>query len=231
MVVLRPRTDSVTMTIASPGSLGLAGEDVRGVLALARAATAGVRFEVRPEQIELHTGTPHTRETRIACGVALLNVRLALQGHGIRPLVTLLPGQSAAGAAAAVRLGGYREPDPDVRALLHALRTDRRTWTTFPELASWRGLLSRAAEVERAWLHVKAGAELVLCTFNQGAAAEIRAGQAMQRVVLTAGTVGISVVPVPHTVSMPSLRAALRPCLGSTLRPQLVLRLASTTDF
>lgn len=215
------------MTIAVPDSLGLAGEDVRGVLALARASAPDIRFEVRPEQIELHTATPHTRETRLACGVALLNVRLALQGHGIRPLVTLLPGPSAHDAAAAVRLGGYQEPSPDVLALLHALRTNRRTWTTFPELASWRGLLSRAAEVERAWLHVKDGADPVLCTFNQGAAAEIRAGQAMQRVILAAGTVGIAVSPTLDPISLSALRADLRPCLGNTLVPQMVLRLGS----
>ncbi|KJK43719.1 hypothetical protein UK23_32020 [Lentzea aerocolonigenes] len=218
------------MTIAVPDSLGLAGEDVRSILALARAAAPGVRFEVRPEQIELHTTSPHTRETRLACGTALLNVRLALQGHGIRPLVTLLPGPSAHDAAAAVRLGGYQEPSPDVLALLRTLHTqtsNRRTWTTFPELASWRGLLSRAAEVERAWLHVKNGAELVLCTFNQGAAAEIRAGQAMQRVVLTAGTVGIAVHPSMDPISLSALRADLRPCLGNTLVPQMVLRLGA----
>lgn len=215
------------MTTAVPRSLGLASEAVRGVLALAAAAAPGVRFEVRPEQIELHTATPHTRDTRIACGVALLTVRLALQGHGIRPLVTLLPGPSAAGAAAAVRLGGYQEPDPDVLALLHALRTRRRTWTTFPDPAAWRGLLSRAAEVERAWVHVKSGTELVLCTFTRGAAAEIRAGQAGQRVVLTAGTVGLRVVPAAGSVSLTALRADLRPYLGSTLVPQLVLRLGS----
>ncbi|RAS71289.1 hypothetical protein C8D87_1011590 [Lentzea atacamensis] len=215
------------MTIAVPDSLGLAGEDVRGVLALARDSAGGVRFEVRPEQIELHTATPHSRETRINCGVALLNVRLALQGHGIRPLVTLLPGPSANDAAAAVRLGGYQEPDPGVLSLLHVLRTNRRTWTTFPGVAPWRGLLSRAAEVERAWLHVNGGTELVLCTFNQGAAAEIRAGQAMQRVVLTAGTVGIAVTPAPDAISLPALRADLRPCLGNTLVPQVVLRLGA----
>jgi hypothetical protein len=213
------------MTIAVPDSLGLAGEDVRGVLALARASTPAVRFEVRPEQIELHTTSPHSRETRIACGVALLNVRLALQGHGIRPLVTLLPGPSAADAAAAVRLGGYQEPDPDVLGLLHSLRSNRRTWTTFPEMSSWRGLLTRAAEVERAWVHVRDTSELVLCTFNHGAAAEIRAGQAMQRITLTAGTVGIAVSPVLDQTSLSALRADLRPRLGNTLVPQMVLRL------
>ncbi|WP_090103714.1 hypothetical protein [Lentzea jiangxiensis] len=215
------------MTIALPASLGLAGEDVRGVLALARTSTSGVRFEVRPDQIELHTPGPHTRETRLACGVALLNVRLALQAHGIRPLVTLLPGPSAGDAAAAVRLGGYREPGPDVLVLLHALRSARRTWTAFPEPASWRGLLSRAAEVERAWLHVRTGAELVLCTFNQGAAAEIRAGQAMQRVVLTAATAGFAVSPALDPASPSALRADLRSCLGNTLVPQVVLRLGA----
>jgi hypothetical protein len=215
------------MTIAVPGSLGLAGEDVRRVLALARASAPEVRFEVRPEQIELHTTSPHSRETRIGCGVALLNVRLALQGHGIRPLVTLLPGPSASGAAAAVRLGGYQEPGLEVLGLLHALRSNRRTWTTFPEPALWRGLLSRAAEVERAWLHVRTRTETVLCTFNQGAAAEIRAGQAMQRVVLTAGTAGITVSSALDQGCLSALRADLRPCLGNTLVPQMVLRLGT----
>ncbi len=215
------------MTMTVPGSLGLAGEDVRGVLALARASATGVRFDVRPEQIELHTTTPHSRETRIACGVALLNLRLALQGHGIRPLVTLLPGPTANDAAAAVRLGGYQEPSRDVLALLRVLHMNRRSWTTFPEMACWRGLLSRAAEVERAWLHVTSGIELVLCTFNQGAAAEIRAGQAMQRVILTAATVGFTVSPALDPVGLSALRADLRPCLGNTLVPQMVLRLGS----
>ncbi|ANZ39405.1 hypothetical protein BBK82_28520 [Lentzea guizhouensis] len=113
-------------------------------------------------------------------------------------------------------------------ALLHAVRAHRRTWTTFPEVGAWRGLLSRAAEVERAWLHVTADSpDLVLCTFNQGAAAEIRAGQAVQRVVLTAATVGAVVAPVQHPVSLSALRADLRPCLGNTLVPQVVLRLGT----
>ncbi|MGZ3144118.1 hypothetical protein ACVDFE_19425 [Lentzea chajnantorensis] len=216
------------MTTVVPESLGLAGEDVRGVLALATHAAPQVRFEVRPERIELHTTSPHSREARIACGVALLNVRLALQGHGIRPLVTLLPGAGAHDAAAAVRLGGHQDPDPDVLALMHALRANRRTWTTFPGVGPWRGLLSRAAEVERAWLHVTPGGQdLVLCTFAQGAAAEIRAGQAMQRVVLTAATVGAAVLPAQPPVSLSALRADLRPCLGSRLVPQVVLRLGT----
>lgn len=214
------------MTMVVPESLGLAGEDLRGVLAL--AAAPPVRFEVHPEQIELHLAGPHSREARLACGVALLNVRLALQGLGIRPLVTVLPGPRAADAAAAIRLGGHQEPTPDVLVLLHALRTHRRTWTTYPELDSWRGLLSRAAEVERAWLHVTPGSpDLVLCTFTQGAAAEIRAGQAMQRLVLTAATIGAVVSPVLDPVCLSALRADLRPCLGNTLMPQMVLRLGA----
>jgi hypothetical protein len=216
------------MTIAMPGSLGLAGEDVRGLLALAAAAAPQVRFEVRPEQIELHTTGPRSRETRLACGVALLNVRLALQGHGIRPLVTLLPGPSAHNAAAALRLGGHQAPDPDVLALLRAMHAHRHPWTTFPAVETWRGPLSRAAEVERAWLHIAPGSrDLVLCTFAQGAAAEIRAGQAMRRIALAAATVGAAVSPALHPVSLSALRADLRPCLGNTLVPQVVLRLGT----
>lgn len=216
------------MTIVVPDSLGLAGEDVRGVLALATASAPHVRFEVRPEQIELHTTSPRCRETLLVCGVALFNVRLALQGHGIRPLVTLLPGPTAAEAAAAVRLGGYQEPNPDVLALLHALRTHRRTWTSYPEVDTWRELLLRAAEVERAWLHVTPGRlELVLCTFGTDAVAEIRAGQAMQRIMLTAATFGVAVSPAVTPISLSALRADLRPRLGDVLAPQVVLRLGA----
>ena len=76
-------------------------------------------------------------------------------------------------------------------------------------------------------MHLKHGTELVLCTFTQGAAAEIRAGQAMQRVILTAGTVGIAVSALHDPVSLSALRADLRPCLGNTLVPQVVLRLGA----
>ncbi|GLZ31687.1 hypothetical protein Lesp02_38750 [Lentzea sp. NBRC 105346] len=217
------------MTMAATPALGLASEDVRGVLALA-SPDAHCRFVVRPEQIELHTTFPHSREGRLACGAALLNVRLALQGHGVRPLVTLLPGPSAGNAAAVVRLGGHQDPSPDVLALLHALRTHRRSWSaTTRGLGGHRGVLARAAEVERAWLHPMGNttSDIVVCSFSDGAAAELRAGQATQRVVLTAATVGVSLVPVSHTTCLSALRADLRPCLGSTLVPQTVLRVSA----
>lgn len=219
------------MTMAATPALGLAGEDVRGVLSLA-SPDPRCHFVVLPDRIELHTTSPHGRDSRLACGAALLNVRLALQGHGIRPLVTLLPGPSAGNAAAVVRLGGYQEPGAEVLRLLHALRTQRRSWSAVPVVDLHRGLLTRAAEVERAWLHVmnrngSGTSDVVVCSFSDGDTAELRAGQAAQRVVLTAATVGVSLKPVSHLMCLSALRADLRPSLGSTLVPQTVLRMGA----
>jgi hypothetical protein len=70
-----------------------------------RCTTASLAVSVLPAQIELHADLdrslpatdPEQRELRISCGAALLNLRLALQSHSIRPLVTLLPDGYLAG--------------------------------------------------------------------------------------------------------------------------------------
>jgi nitroreductase len=159
---------------AIPAALGLSATDVSGVLQAASLAPSlhnsqPWRFRVLPDQIELHADLarslpatdPEQRELRLSCGAALLNLRLALQGHGVRPLVTLLPsdyraGVEESGALAVVRYGGHVGQSRELTRLVQAVRTrrtNRRPFIDAPVPASHRAQLVRAAESERAWLY------------------------------------------------------------------------------
>ncbi|MCX2951437.1 Acg family FMN-binding oxidoreductase [Lentzea sp. NEAU-D7] len=153
-----------------PEALGLAPEAVQRVLEAASLAPSvhnaqPWRFRVLPDRIELHPDPrrrlpatdPDDRELRLSCGAALFNLRLALQGEGVRPLVSMLPGQDAPGALAIVRRGGTIEPDDEQRALLKAVprrRTNRRPFHEARVDPRQCHALVRAAELERSWLHV-----------------------------------------------------------------------------
>ncbi|MFD7659835.1 Acg family FMN-binding oxidoreductase [Actinosynnema sp. NPDC059797] len=154
------------------GVFGLAPYEVEGVLRAASLApsvhnTQPWRFRVASDRIELHPDPeralpatdPDGRELRLACGAALFNLRLGLRARGIRPLVTLLPGSGSPGALAAVRWGGHRDTDPEVRELIAAVpkrRSNREPFHDAPVPVAHRHALVRAAERERAWLHLVA---------------------------------------------------------------------------
>jgi nitroreductase len=307
------------MTATTP-ALGLSPEEVRTVLETASLAPSvhnsqPWRFLVRSDRIELHADPDRTlpatdpggRELRLSCGAALLTLRLALRGKGIRPLVSLLPGADAPGALAVVRHGDTQPPDADDLALLAAVRTrrtNRRPFADAPVPTAHRALLTRAADAERSWLHVvddraeraklqqlvrraqheqaadpavlaelrawteqrpddagiatgSAGPRpesqdewvlrdfmpgatherppgkdyesdplvVVLCSFYDGPLAELLAGQAMQRVLLTATTLGLSASFLSQPIEVPHVREDLRRVLGGTLAPQSLLRL------
>ncbi|HEX7304702.1 Acg family FMN-binding oxidoreductase [Lentzea sp.] len=303
-------------------TLGLTPEQVR--LALTSASLAPSvhnsqpwRFRVLPDRIELHPDhdrrlaatDPDGHELRLACGAALFNLRLALQGFGIRPLVTILPGQDAPGALAVVRRGGVLRPDDEMRALLKAVprrRTNRRPFFESGVDGRHRHALVRAAELERSWLYVVdtreevarmkglvrrahllqqedpgVRAELesftgdrpdatdgippasagfrpetqdewifrdfqaaervagkdyesnplvaVVCSHYNGQLADVQAGQAMQRVLLTATTLGLSASFMSQPVEVRPVREELRRALGSMLVPHTLLRIGYST--
>ncbi|MEU3644866.1 nitroreductase family protein [Lentzea sp. NPDC034063] len=303
-------------------ALGLGPEQVERVLKAASLApsvhnTQPWRFRVRPDRIELHPDTsrrlaatdPEDRELRLSCGAALYNVRLALQDMGVRPLVTMLPGQDAPGALAIVRKGGTIKPDGENRALLDAVphrRTNRHPFHEARVDSRQRHSLVRAAELERSWLHVVTTPEgraqlkrlvqrahqiqlgdgdvqaelaaftghrpdaadgvppasagilpapqdewtfrdfrgperhpgkdyesdplvVVLCSFYDGPLGELQAGQALQRVLLTATTHGLSASFLSQPVEVRPVREELRRSLGGMLVPQTVLRLGFST--
>ncbi|MEV1122022.1 nitroreductase [Actinosynnema sp. NPDC049800] len=295
---------------------GLTPDEVAGVLRTAASApslhnTQPWRFRVAHDRIELHTDPdralpatdPEGRELRLSCGAALFNLRLGLRARGIRPLVTLLPGNDAPGALAVVRWGGHRDADEEVRGLIGAVpkrRSNRKPFHDVPVPAAHRYALVRAAERERSWLHVVADrdertrlqklvarahhiqsqdprvrAELaswtgprttdgvppasggvrpapqdewalrdfhaaerppgkdyeadplvvVLSSFQEGPLGELQAGQALQRVLLTGTTLGLSASFMSQAIEVPQVRHDLRRSLGGLVVPQAVLRI------
>ncbi len=67
----------------------------------------------------------------------------------------------------------------------------------------------------------------VLCSFYEGRLGELQAGQAMQRVLLAATTLGLSASFLAQPVEVPGIRAELRRTLGGSLVPQIMLRIGS----
>jgi nitroreductase len=65
---------------------------------------------------------------------------------------------------------------------------------------------------------------VVIGSFHDGRVDRLRAGQAMQRVLLTATEAGLDVSFISQPVEVPSARAQLREMLGGGLWPQTVLR-------
>ncbi|WP_290059513.1 Acg family FMN-binding oxidoreductase [Amycolatopsis solani] len=70
---------------------------------------------------------------------------------------------------------------------------------------------------------------VVLGSFDDTRVDRIRAGQAMQRVLLTATAAGLDASFISQPVEVPSIRAELRRLLGGGLWPQIVLRLGRGT--
>jgi hypothetical protein len=64
----------------------------------------------------------------------------------------------------------------------------------------------------------------VLSSYTDTPLAQLRAGQAMQRVLLTGTTAGVSASFLSQPVEIPATRAALRRLLGGRAHPQVVLR-------
>jgi nitroreductase len=65
----------------------------------------------------------------------------------------------------------------------------------------------------------------VICSYYEGALAELHAGQAMQRVLLTATTLGLSASFIAQPIEVPACRAELRRLLGTGITAQTILRL------
>lgn len=153
-----------------PGTLGLTSEQVDDLLATAGGAPSlhdsrPWRFRVTSRVIELYAvperalsvADPDGREQRMACGTVLFNLRLALHGHRIRPIVTLLPDRDRPDLLAVVRNGGRKEPTPEQTQLLpgvSAQRTDRNPFSAEAVPSDRQHALRRAALEEGAWLHV-----------------------------------------------------------------------------
>lgn len=219
----------------------LAQDEVRDVLAAADATPwpdvdRPWWFRCTRAAIELHTGDLTQPCRLLACGRALLNLRLAVQSLGVYADVRLVP-------------------DPDVRTLLAQLRPEHeRLATTRDRQLALAGVrpdspatrharlspavalpeLRRAAELEQAWLAPlsdtqvtqlglnRYGARLlvVVGTLQDDVRSLLRAGQAVQRVALTAVTFGLATDLVLEPAPDPE---TLRKVIGGALSPHAVL--------
>ncbi|MGP4019279.1 Acg family FMN-binding oxidoreductase [Saccharopolyspora sp. 5N708] len=298
----------------------LAAERVREVLLAATAAPSlhnsqPWRFRCTPDAIELHAdrsravpvADPDDRELLLACGAALLNLRLAIQMAGVQADVRMPPGRSQPDLLAVVRPAGRRPATPTCVGLagaIHQRRTNRRPFQPTPVPLPVRNQLRQAAEAERAWLAIPEQPQLaklrsllerahqvqfadpafaaewrywtgrdldardgvparscgparepqdewvlrnfgggsakarvsgkdfepeplicVLGSFQDSLSAQLHAGMAMQRVLLTATTAGLSASFLSQAIEVPAARKELRALIGGGLWPQAVLRI------
>jgi len=305
-----------------PAALGLTSAQVASLLTAASRAPSlhnaqPWRFHVRPQVIELWAdpqrrlpaADPTGREQRLACGAALFNLRLALHGLGIRPLVTLHADGEHPELLASVRFGARRPPTPLQQQLLAAVprrHTNRLPFTDDPVTAGERAALGRAAMEEGAWLHLVEDQQerstlarliaeahalqradpayqaevaqwtavadgrddgiparvgehrpaaherwvmrdytgghgepntstgitfereptiAVLTSYGFGPSADVTAGQAMQRVLLTATVEGLTTSFLSQLIEVERAREQLRRLIGAPRGPQVVLRI------
>lgn len=302
-----------------PTALGLSAEQSRDVIRCAGRAPSlhnrqPWRFRLSEQVIEVHADPqrrlpatdPDDRELRLACGAALLNLRLALEHSGIRPVIDPPSPLAPPTALAEVRSGGRTTQNPAERALYEAIprrRNNRRPFQETPVPTADRHALVSAAQREQGRLHVLTRTELdpfaelvhrahraqmgderfraemdhwtgrerdasegvpaaasgplpepqdlwvvrdfsagraptrvagkdfereplltVLCSQHDSRTDDVRAGQALQRVLLTACAHGLSSSVLSQVPEVAETREELRRMLGGSLHPQAVLR-------
>jgi hypothetical protein len=255
----------------------LSASQVRSVLLTATAPSPfriarPWRFQCTPDAIELYTDVPATstdsdqRERLLNCGVALLNLRLAIKAQGSHPDVHLFPTADRPDLLAVVRPRGHETNAPHDQTLAETIadqRSNRRPFTAAVVSPSVQRQLRRGAEIERGWLatitadqvpalrEIMRRAEVppatpgpgggtdldlepdrlvvVVGTLHDTALARLQAGQAMQRVLLTAGAAGISAALSSQAMAVPATRRELRQLLGGGIWPQIMLRLGHGT--
>lgn len=247
---------------------------------------------------------PSGRELLISVGAAVLNLRVAILGHGRVPILRVLPDRREPDLVARVTFGPVTVADPTVRALLAAIprrRTNRRPFSgasvpspVMDELVAAAiaegaalatadpvgrdAILGLAATAEE-WQRAEAGYRdelaawtvpaygrcdgvpahafgphdryqsvplrdfgltqpqlnrrdatfeahptvLVVRTAADGPREWVRAGQAMQRVLLTATVRGVATTPMTQALEVPDIRRLLTDPARHRY-PQLILR-------
>ena len=122
------------------------------------------RFEPDRQTIDLYAdparmlrfSDPEGRAVHIACGAALLNLRLAAVVAGRQPLVRLIPTVTQPLLLAAVRLAGPCQAQPDeieLHAAIPTRRTNRSPFSGQPVPPGILAELAEAAQREGAVLH------------------------------------------------------------------------------
>ncbi|MEU7897493.1 nitroreductase family protein [Nonomuraea sp. NPDC049152] len=99
-------------------------------------AVSGEEISVRADpDRKLRVGDPESRETLIACGAALFNIRTVLRSRGRAPVTRILPDPDRPNLLATVQLGEVITPDESTRLLcgeIERRRTHRAGFTNLP---------------------------------------------------------------------------------------------------
>lgn len=227
----------------------LTTDQVRTVLAAARSAPwpdsdQPWLFHCTATTIELHltgdTAANTAPDEVLACGGALLTLRLAVQAMGVYADVRLVPDDRRPGLLAVVRPEHERVATTWDRQLAHASTGCASTLAGQAASTPVAALpeLRRAAELEQAWLAPLTRAQLatlrmpttgpssliaVIGSLQHDVRALLQAGQAVRRVALTAVTLGLRTTVRPEPVATRTARAALRTLIGGALEPRAVL--------
>ncbi|WP_246179246.1 hypothetical protein [Actinomadura decatromicini] len=196
------------------------------------------RFTVAPGVIELRADPvrfrpsrdPVGRGLRISSGAALVNLRLAAAQLGHEAVVRLLPDAARPSVLASVRLAGRHRTIPEERLLYAATLKPFRAGPT-EEATAPSGhvlkVLGEAARLEGAALHMlsstegTSGQRAVLTTFGDSPMEWLRAGQALQRVLLSGIVYAVSASFSFATHGVHGLEETIRP--GEVPQVMLVL--------
>ena len=169
---------------------------------------------------------PDGRAAHISCGAALFNLRLAVTCAGAEPVIRLLPDPAEPRLLATVRLAGPHRPrarELDLCAALWRRHSGHIPQTGPPLRPSLLAALAEAAALEGTALF-PCGEEAVLATAANGRADWLRAGQALERLLLLATQHGVVAGPLHEALDVRVRPAGRGPGLGGQ-HSQLTLRM------
>jgi len=156
---------------------------------------------------------------RIAAGMALLNMRLAVAAHGNCPVTVLLPDRSRPRVLAVLRGGAAAAQD-----VLNGVRSAAETERAWLRSIADAGERARIAEQVPAIREYGTAGLLVVVGSNHDApAAHLHAGQAAQRIVLTSAMLGYAAAVAAWPADLRSA-GTLPPSVGGPgLFPQVLM--------
>ncbi|WP_018657003.1 hypothetical protein [Actinomadura flavalba] len=189
-----------------------------------RLADGHIEIHADPERFRA-MDDPTGRSLHLSCGAAIVNLRLAAAQLSHEAVVRLVPDPEHPVLLASIRLAPRRPPTRTERLLYSA------TMRPFPARGSRsapppRHIASSLADVARlegASLHLRPGGRAVLTTSGDSPAAWLRAGRALQSVLLAATVRGVAASFLYEVVSVPDAHEYTAP--GDV--PQVLLELAA----
>ncbi|MFG2090995.1 MULTISPECIES: hypothetical protein [unclassified Spirillospora] len=200
------------------------------------------RFKVVPGLIEVHADPvrfrpahdPLGRSLHLSSGAALVNLRLAAAQLGHEAVARLLPDAGRPSVLASVRLAGRHRITREERLLyaatLRPFLAERPAAAARPSL-SVVNELGEAVRLEGAALHPLPAAQqattqrAVLTTYGDSPSEWLRAGQALQRLLLSGTALAVS-ISFRFDVDVPGVEDVTQP--GEI--PQVLLELTQDVD-